>query len=47
MTALGKNRAQAMLAIKANVGVADVSHVTIWGNHSATQVADFCMQNWK
>lgn len=41
MTALDQNRAQAILAIKANVGVADVSHVTIWGNHSATQVADF------
>ncbi|MDR2539550.1 MAG: malate dehydrogenase [Chlamydiales bacterium] len=41
MTALDQNRAQAMLAIKANVRVTDVSHVTIWGNHSATQVADF------
>lgn len=41
MTALDQNRAQAALAIKANVRVSEVSHVAIWGNHSATQVADF------
>lgn len=41
MTALDQNRAQAMLAIKANVQVKEISHVAIWGNHSATQVADF------
>lgn len=41
MTALDQNRAQAMLAIKANVRVTEVSNVAIWGNHSATQVADF------
>lgn len=41
MTALDQNRAQAKLAIKANVRVTEVSHVTIWGNHSTTQVPDF------
>jgi malate/lactate dehydrogenase len=29
------------LARKANVEIADVSCVTIWGNHSSTQVPDF------
>ncbi len=41
MTRLDQNRATAMLAQKAGVGVADVSHVAIWGNHSSTQVPDF------
>lgn len=41
MTHLDQNRAVGHLAAKANVGVADVSHVTIWGNHSSTQVPDF------
>ncbi|MGL5627415.1 MAG: malate dehydrogenase [Candidatus Rhabdochlamydia sp.] len=41
MTALDQNRAQAVLAIKAKVRVPEISHVAIWGNHSATQVADF------
>ncbi|PIQ43633.1 MAG: malate dehydrogenase [Gammaproteobacteria bacterium CG11_big_fil_rev_8_21_14_0_20_46_22] len=41
MTMLDHNRAVAQLAEKAGVDVADVQHVTIWGNHSATQVPDF------
>jgi len=41
MTRLDQNRAVAQLAIKAKVSVNDVSKVTIWGNHSATQVPDF------
>jgi len=41
MTRLDQNRAAAMLAIKAKALVSDVSHVTIWGNHSSTQVPDF------
>ena len=38
MTRLDQNRAVGHLAAKANVGVTDVSHVTIWGNHSSTLV---------
>jgi len=41
MTRLDQNRAQFQLANKAGVGIADVDKVTIWGNHSATQVPDF------
>ena len=41
MMRLDQNRAQAMLAIKAKVEVAEVSDVAVWGNHSATQVPDF------
>ncbi len=41
MTRLDQNRAQWMLSAKAGVSVASVSNVTIWGNHSATQVPDF------
>lgn len=41
MTMLDQNRATAQLAHKAGVPVTDVSHVAIWGNHSATQVPDF------
>jgi malate dehydrogenase len=41
MTRLDQNRAVALLAKKANVSVTDVQHVTIWGNHSSTQVPDF------
>jgi malate dehydrogenase len=40
MTRLDQNRAYAQLAQKAGVTVADVSNVTIWGNHSATQYPD-------
>lgn len=41
MTRLDQNRAVAQLAAKANVGVTDVENMTIWGNHSSTQVPDF------
>ncbi|HZM41671.1 MAG TPA: malate dehydrogenase [Acidimicrobiales bacterium] len=40
MTRLDHNRAKAQLAAKAGAGVADVSRMTIWGNHSATQYPD-------
>ena len=40
LTRLDQNRAYAQLAQKAGVKVADVSNVTIWGNHSATQYPD-------
>jgi malate dehydrogenase len=40
MTRLDENRAKAQLAEKAGVPVAQVSNVTIWGNHSATQYPD-------
>ena len=41
MTMLDQNRAQYQLAARANVDTEKVSNVTIWGNHSATQVPDF------
>jgi malate dehydrogenase len=40
MTRLDQNRAKAQLAQKANVGVAEVKNVSIWGNHSSTQYPD-------
>ncbi len=40
MTQLDHNRATTQLAQKAGVTVNDVSNVTIWGNHSATQYPD-------
>jgi malate dehydrogenase len=40
LTRLDHNRAAGQLAIKAGVPVSQVSHVTIWGNHSATQYPD-------
>ena len=40
MTFLDHNRARAQLASKAGVPVTEVSHVTIWGNHSNTQYPD-------
>ncbi|GAB4447339.1 MAG: malate dehydrogenase [Anaerolineae bacterium] len=40
MTQLDHNRAQAQLARKAGVQMSDVTNVTIWGNHSATQYPD-------
>ena len=40
MTRLDENRAKAQLAVKAKVPVAQVSHMAIWGNHSATQFPD-------
>jgi malate dehydrogenase len=41
MTRLDQNRAAFQLAAKANVAIEEVSHLTIWGNHSSTQVPDF------
>jgi len=41
MTRLDHNRAVFQLAKKGNVEVRDVTHMTIWGNHSSTQVPDF------
>ena len=41
MTRLDENRAKQQLALKAEVGVAQVDRVTIWGNHSSTQFPDF------
>ncbi len=40
LTRLDHNRARAMLAKKLGVGVGEVSHMTIWGNHSSTQYPD-------
>jgi malate dehydrogenase len=41
MTRLDENRAKAQLAQKAGAEVTDVTNMTIWGNHSATQYPDF------
>ncbi len=41
MTMLDQNRAVFQLAKKAGVGIAQVTHLAIWGNHSATQYPDF------
>ena len=41
MTRLDENRAAAQLAAKAQCPVSEVSNVTIWGNHSATQYPDY------
>jgi len=41
MTRLDENRAAAQLAAKANRQVSEVTNVTIWGNHSATQYPDY------
>ena len=41
MTRLDENRAKQQLALKAEVGVAQVERMTIWGNHSSTQFPDF------
>ena len=41
MTRLDQNRAVYQLAAKAGVPLEDVTNVTIWGNHSSTQVPDF------
>jgi malate dehydrogenase len=40
MTRLDHNRAKAQIAIKTNHLVADISRMTIWGNHSSTQYPD-------
>ena len=41
MTALDEARAKNQLALKANVSVADIHNMIIWGNHSLTQYPDF------
>jgi malate dehydrogenase len=40
MMRLDHNRAVAQLAAKAGVAVADVTNLTVWGNHSTTQFPD-------
>jgi len=40
MTRLDHNRAIAQLAQKTNASVKDITRMTIWGNHSATQYPD-------
>lgn len=40
LTRLDHNRAIAQLAAKVGAGVTDIAHMTIWGNHSATQYPD-------
>ena len=40
MTRLDQNRAVAMVAEKAQVNCSEVYRMTIWGNHSSTQVPD-------
>jgi malate dehydrogenase len=40
MTRLDHNRAIAQLAAKTDTTVNDITHMTIWGNHSATQYPD-------
>ena len=40
MTRLDHNRAIAQLAIKTSAPITDVTRMTIWGNHSATQYPD-------
>lgn len=41
MMALDANRARAVLARRAGVGVGRVSRLAVWGNHSSTQYPDF------
>ncbi|KAG8501909.1 hypothetical protein CXB51_004593 [Gossypium anomalum] len=41
LTRLDENRAKCQLALKAGVFYDQVSNMTIWGNHSTTQVPDF------
>lgn len=41
MTRLDQNRAAALLAKKGHCGVEEVQRMTIWGNHSTTQVPDY------
>ena len=40
MTRLDHNRALSQLAAKLEVAVTEIEHMTIWGNHSATQYPD-------
>jgi malate dehydrogenase len=41
MTRLDHNRALSQLAKKTGAPVSDIRHLTIWGNHSATQYPDW------
>ncbi len=41
MTRLDHNRALSQLANKTGASVTDIRHLTIWGNHSATQYPDW------
>ena len=41
MTRLDQNRATAQLANKLGVTASEISHMTIWGNHSPTMYPDF------
>lgn len=41
MTRLDQNRAVFQLAAKSKMNVQEISRMTIWGNHSSTQVPDF------
>ncbi|MEM9017076.1 MAG: malate dehydrogenase [Verrucomicrobiota bacterium] len=45
MTRLDENRAKTQLAQKAGAHVSEVTNMTIWGNHSATQYPDFTNAN--
>ncbi|MBT6115843.1 MAG: malate dehydrogenase [Porticoccaceae bacterium] len=40
MTRLDHNRALSQIAVKTGTTINDVTHMTIWGNHSATQYPD-------
>ena len=40
MTRLDHNRAKTQIALKTGKTVNDIAHMTIWGNHSATQYPD-------
>jgi len=40
MTRLDHNRAMSQIANKTGMTINDVTHMTIWGNHSATQYPD-------
>ena len=40
MTRLDHNRAIGQLANKVGVGVSEITHMTVWGNHSPTQYPD-------
>lgn len=40
LTRLDHNRAKALLAKKTGASVEDITHMTIWGNHSSTQYPD-------
>ena len=40
MVRLDHNRAMAQLAHRLRVGVSDITNMTVWGNHSTTQVPD-------